>query len=383
MTSPNEANPPYFGNPLRSWNNPDILYDERLRQSFEAEDPAGFAIVDWPELRTAFKVHEDKAKAFKKRSRGLGVRITLLAGLGAALVPLSELLDGQTRLVVLILALGAMVLGFAMAIWHLTHSGGQQSWLSDRLQAERLRAGYFHTLVENFSLADRARTEPAAREEWIRVRGNVLRDMTTRLTQESSQRWEKWLQDGALHDVWATGAIPPDLEQLQANVTAEAQADPDRFAFVSRRIHQQRLQVQQAFSSLATFPSTGTARGRQGLISGIEFAGIIATPLFAIMAAADVIRDASSAGIWLILMGAASAIGLTMRLLDKGLRIRAEAYRYWDYRQRVAQANAAYEDAHRRGDIAAQVGAIFDLERHAYWETRQFLLDHRDAKFLD
>ncbi|WP_045319368.1 MULTISPECIES: hypothetical protein [Brevundimonas] len=383
MTTPDQSNPLYFGNPLRSWTNPDILYDARLRCAFEAEHPDEYAVVDWPELRAAFQVHEDRAKTFKKRSRGLGLRVTLLAGLGAALVPLSELLQGQTRMVVLALALGAMIAGFVLAIWHMTHSGGQRSWLSDRLQAERLRAGYFHTLIEHFALADRARTNPEAKAAWARVRSDALRDMSARLRQEADQGWDRWLQDGALHDVWATGAVPPDLDRLQARITAEAQAAPDRFAFVSRRVHQQRLQVQQAFSALATLPSTGTAQGRQGLITALEHAGVLATPVFAVLAAIEVIRTAGSPGPWLVLMGAASAIGLTMRLLDKGLRIRAEAYRYWDYRQRVAQANAAYDDAYRRGDVGGQVGAMFALERHAYWETRQFLLDHRDARFLD
>lgn len=382
MTVETEYNPPYFGNPLRHWDNPDLLYEERLQAQYREVDPGGFSVVDWPALRAAFGAHEDRARFAKGRSRLLGARAVALAGTGAVLVPLSSLLPLPAQPAVLVAAMVMLLLGFGLGAWHLLQARGHSSWLSDRLTAERLRAGYFQVLIEFFDVAYRAISDPGARAEWEHTRAARLQDMRQRLDDEAKQGWERWLLDGDLQGVWATDASPRDLNAIQEAVTRRAEEHPAAFEFIADRWYRQRMQVQRTFSCRATLPSAHTAAGRQTVMVAIEYVSIAATPVIAAIAACDLLTGGRSITFWLSLMGAVSAIGLTVRLLDRGLRIRAEAQRYWDYKQRVSSTMNQFDRARKAGDLRGQVAAMFDLERNAYWETRQFYLDHRGNAFI-
>lgn len=372
----------FLGNPLRAWSNPDILYEEDQRKALALRGETAVGVIDWRQLREAFQRAETAAKDAKSRSRKLGGLAIALVGSGTALISAAPLLPAAIATSIMLVALFSILFGFGAGIAHMIQPGGHLKWLSERLKAERLRACYFHVLIDGFETAAHARTDAPSLEEWQQFRASKLDAALRRLSDEAADGWGSWTEDGDLRRVWVPEIIPAGLSQRESDIKARALAHPDEWGFVAGRIYEQRIQVQRSFTARATRPSISTAQGRRQLVRIAEWTGILGTPLIAAAAGISLIVRPHDLPVWISLMGATGAVGLVARLLDQGLQVRAEAQRYSDYSQRIKSVARKFEEALQTDNIVLQVEAVFDIERHAYWETRQFFLDHRNNRFF-
>lgn len=371
-----------FGKPLENWKNPDILYEDEFRAHMLAEFPEEMQVIDWPDLRAEFSVHEDKAKAGKGASRTLGTWAAILGGLGSAGVALGSLLADDLRKWVVLLSLVAVILGVMLGVAHKVLPG-RSNWLSHRIKAERLRAGYFQLILDNFELVAAAIGDAGRRPEWDQIRAVKLPQMLNRLDEDDAGDWVSWLEDGDLQRAWLTDAKPLALLERCDRAIQEAVAAPGPAQTLMERLYVQRIEVQHSFSVRATVQTLLTASGRARIIRALSVLTIISVPILAFLASLALLDGREADAIALIAVSSGiAAISLLVGLLDRGLSDEKDDQRYLDYKKRVAHERKRFQDARQLKDLENQVRALFALEHHAYWETRQFLLDHRNDHFL-
>ena len=371
-----------FGKPLNDWRNPDLLMDDEFRRRMFQYFPKEMAVLDWPELRAKFAIHEGVAKAGKQSSRTLGTWAAILGGGGSAGVALGSLLNGPLQGGFIAISICAVTLGVFLAITHQVLPG-RHKWLSSRLTAERLRAGYFHVTLDHFGLAARAISETALHNDWKILRAAKLEEMSHRLEEERKGAWIKWLDDGDLERTWMPSQTLLDLKKRSQLAIQAALVNPAEAQVLIDRLHVQRIEVQYSFSTRATVETLFTPSGRTKVLSILSMLTIAAVPMLGLLASVALLQGRSEDAKALIALGgAAAAIGLIFKLLDQGLSDHKDNQRYLDYKRRVEHVRKAFEKARRGEDLEGQIRTLFDLEHHAYWETRQFLLDHRTDNFL-
>ena len=130
--------------------NDDLLLDAARRKIARDEHPIVAHVIDFEELRAAFRPVNDEANATKKRSHVAGfwsVTAAFFALVGASSEPLwSQLAEPWPRAIVL--TSGALgLLAFAVAGMGLVYGKQKRSWLWHRLYGERLRQLHFQAFV--------------------------------------------------------------------------------------------------------------------------------------------------------------------------------------------------------------------------------------------
>jgi hypothetical protein len=367
--------------PLKSWGNDDLLLRPAGREAFEREDGLSFRVLDWPELRERFQVHDRRANAAKKRSRRLGLTSVILAGFGSAalalapLLPklaLTPLLPKGIETIGISIGLAATVAGIGAGLWHLFQRNGKAHWLYDRTWTERLRQFYFQDVLMHFDDALLAMRGDVALAAYRQRRTAALEAVVRRLTRDLSNS-DGIDNDHTLEHAWldrdaALPAVPGD--------SGDRAEDADRLL---KRLRQQRLEIQGYYVNVNQVSHPFAAHVRKGWLAAT---GDIATALVALLAVAGGVAllagQTDLSGIMLALMGAAGAGGLMTRLLDSGLRDRVEAERYDWYRAAIERAMMRFD----AGDRAAKIAVLREFEETSYQELRQFLRSHRNDRFF-
>lgn len=359
--------------PLKSWGNDDLLLQPAAREAFAREDGLSFRVLDWPELRDRFQLHDRRANAAKKRSRRVGIIAATMAGLGSAVLALAPLLSpGIDATIGIALGLAATVAGFAAGLWHLLQRDGKAHWLYDRSWTERLRQFYFQDVLMHFNDALLAMRGDAALAAYRQRRSAALEAVLRRLTRDLSNP-EGIDDDHTLEHTWL------DREATLPAMPADGGPRADDADRLLTRLRQQRLEIQDYYVKVNRVPHPLAPHLRKIWLAA---AGDIATALVALLAmaggAALLAGYGNLSGVMLALMGAAGAVGLMTRLLDSGLRDRVEAERIDWYRAAIERAMVRFD----AGDRAGKFAALIDFEETSYQELRQFLRSHRGDRFV-
>lgn len=358
--------------PLKSWSNDDLLLRSAGREAFAREDALSFRVLDWPELRERFQVHDRRANAAKKRSRRLGLTSVILAGFGSAALALTPLLPQSIETIGISIGLAATVAGIGAGLWHLFQRNGKAHWLYDRTWTERLRQFYFQDVLMHFDDALLAMRGDVALAAYRQRRTAALEAVVRRLTRDLSNS-DGIDNDHTLELTWldrdaALPAVPAD-----GGGRAE---DADRLL---KRLRQQRLEIQGHYVNVNQVSHPFAAHVRKGWLA---VTGDITTALVVVLAVVGGVAllagQTGLSGILLALMGAAGAGGLMTRLLDSGLRDRVEAERYDWYRAAIERAMMRFD----AGDRAGKIAVLREFEETSYQELRQFLRSHRNDRFF-
>lgn len=364
--------PGFFRSTLKGWGNNDLLITRAARDAARAENPAIFRVLDWEEFRNAFAVPEKAAIDAKKKSRQVAVWAACAAGIGASLLALAPLfLESLIPIgagVGIVLTVG----GVTFAAYHLIQHDGRQKWLVNRARAERLRQFYFQFLINNLTLACDAIADETSFRPFNDARQAALNTVQVKLEQDETQRPNLIINDHRHTETWlqTTWRTPSPLPPEDTPAHRQLDAFLDRLAT-------QRIGIQQHYAESNREIAINTPIAQH---STLDTASNILT--LAVMGAAIwggfTLISGTGFELPIALVGVCGALGVSARLLQRGLSLRADIERYDWYAEVVDSCSMRFES----GGIGQKILALRDLEGYAYGELRQFLRAHRYESVL-
>ena len=340
--------------------------------------------LDWPQLREAFAPHEQKANRAKRQSRGRGLLALALALIAlwlAALEPrLYELLPGEGLLwaltgAVAVLGTAGVILGSSVLI-----GGRKERWLHHRAATERLRQLHFQVLVRRATRL--AAADPAVVTEALAERERVLDLLAHDLKLGITRPVEAIIEDLGGAECWLLPECPPvPSSALRPGVLDELFRAYARLRF--------RHQVDYATRKLASgaglwpWEPEGQARRIEQTSYTLTLIAVICH-VVALVVVTLAVTLALAGESWLSpalqAAGILAALGvLALRVLEDGLRPRAEAGRLRLYRGEVAELSRKFEAA---AEPAAKLALMERMEEVSYRELRDFLTLHDEASFV-
>ena len=368
------------------WRNHDLLLKEMDRNIAKSADDGVFPILDWPELRELFKRHEDNAHKAKKVVRGQGSRAIMYCGAGAAIVPIATLLGSGSEITLMVIAACLTVFGSLAVVRHYFRHRFAQIWLGPRMYGERIRHFYFQFILTNFEIALNAIDNPAGLVDLEERRASDLAEAQQTLDEQSALRWLSIYEDQSHLRVWVLNPSTTNLAVLESKAIAAAKASPGRAKRLLKRLAAQRVSVQHLYSATAVSLRPNSTRSKALTISVISIAAMLIVPIATAIGAIELLGNVLGwlngefAKVAFSIAASAAAIGFTAKLLDQGLRFKEDLKRNREYE---AHTKSIIEQlASEPDNIDKQIACLFDLERHAFWETRQFFIDHRNEHFF-
>lgn len=362
------------------WGNDDLLLTEKARNAARKSDRDAFNVLDWPELRAAFTEYEDEAKAAKARIRRFGIQGALLAGIGAAAVPLVSMWPGFIGSVLVAIAALSSLVGFALAVVHALSHTLNDRWLKPRMFAERLRHFYFQCLLTHFTIAANAVEHPEKLPEWETLRSKALGDARLALEADLEENWAPVSDDKFFRRIWINVGSPADPVAIEAACLEAVAKHPAGADTLLAKLYWQRLKIQLRYTEKQLSGHWQSPKIRAIGVRLLNLISVVGFPLLIVLGSALALTENPFWGAVAIATGSSlAAIGLTFRVLDQGMRITEDKDRYVAY---LADLKKAEDRFTRPGaDKFACLQALFDVERYAYWETREFLNAHTDESF--
>lgn len=359
-----------FEDPLQAWPNRDLLVDQGDRDKLAKIDERLLSVFDWPELRKAFVHHDILALEGKKIAHYQGVLAVVLTGLGVIILTISIEFVGSIRAMLSQLALGAMLIGGLLAVFHW---GGllraKRSWLLHRLKCERLRQLHFQSTVGDFNAHqgayfsdDALVTLRSKRDRWLLEFQDDYSDCNLRLREAINDQIEArcWLRNEWKQPTAALQGSEPVLEAL----------------------YRQRILVQWSYAQKNLGADVFSASGRDRLASFSIAAFSIAVTCFAGAGLVAALTASKVLGLnldeWTQVAAVFSAIALTIQTLKQGFQTKSDADRYIWYAEQIDSIRIKFES----GSFPEKIDALRQLELASYHELRKFLIAHADAKFL-
>jgi hypothetical protein len=378
MTHPpiHPAETALFDDPLKGWGNDDLMIADEGRERFKALYPDLFRVLDWPQLREAFKFHDALANAGKSRSRQVGVGAVLVAGAGVAilaLIPAIKLVapfaeDWQVP-TLSIICLAMMLFGGFLGLWHWLGLRARDRWMSHRFWTERLRQLHFQLLARQFDLVEKAIGSDAHLAELNDLRARTLNDILTRIETQTAIR--TMIQDITEREGWLVTRAPVDAKSL-----GSAMAGRLLGALRSLRINVQLDYIGRALSESIHGPAV---RARAlGVVGDVCTLAVLPVAALGGLAYTPIGAGRDVAEAWIGLANAIGAFGLMARTVHQGLRGDADLERGEWYFAALRALASRFDE----GGAAAKLEALRDLEDLSYQELRRFLITHRRARFL-
>ncbi len=365
--------------------NHDILISDKDRESAKAAFPRLFHILDFPELRDAFQVYENRAKAAKKRSNLAGhaaislgtCALLIVASLQLlSLPPISRLpFEIEPVLVVIAAVLGILSV---VAGSQILHGEAKRGWLRDRLLAERLRQLHFQAFARRLPTLVRSLRSPTGRAAFLTQRRTWLREFMLRYEGNETSELALALADEDSEELWLIRDPDP--------VTAQDDLAPYADLFAAYRALRFDHQIQFASLKLDGTEKTQSEVARAKSFSNFLFLAIAAIFVVDLALLGKVFLDllshrqgADPFMTWAhALTLAIAALVLGARALEEGLQPGREVERYLQYRTAMRAARKRFDDAETLSD---KLSAIRSAEQNAYAEMCTFLKIHNDAKF--
>lgn len=373
----------FFPDPLADWDNDDLLLTDRARMTVEAAYPAAFRILDWPELREEFAIHDRQAAAEKNKINRHGMWGAVLTTFGVSIVTIAPLLPpGWAQRLAVIPGCALVVIGALIGLSHLFFNDARNKWLIHRIWAERLRQFYFQFIINNLHDITTAMAEDAALASYRSTRNAILRAfmdmMQAKLSSDTKRR--------AIQRIAADHQDTQTWTQFSWN-EASTLAGFDETASNTQLfecLHYRRIEIQSIYATRNLVVGANGPRG-MSLVAGKLADFLTVVFVISLFFAGYSIASSDSNGsrlpdILIALSGVAAACGLFLRLLDQGMGYSLDAERYELYLGQMELVKQRFEDA--RSNMGAKVDALRQLEVYAYREMRQFLNIHLRSRFI-
>jgi hypothetical protein len=361
--------------------NHDILLNDGDTQLARQQYPNIGDILEWPELQQAFKPHEESANQQKKASRQRGMR-----ALGCALVALwlstleprihdlhpgIYLVWGLTLLIALFgicgLLLGSQILRGKKKI----------EWLHHRAATERLRQLHFQWIVRR--IVQIAGADGDGRDNLIRERNKILTSVKHDMGTGVTQPIETIVADlGSIH-CWM---VNQENQHGQHSKTNKIILDELFSAYTKLRFrHQADYVMRKLGKGYGIWPweVEGQAR-RIHETANILTVTTIAIDLFVLPLMFFTSSNYENLILWLQTVSIMSALAvLALRVLDEGVRPRADVARLRNYRGEVEEL---FRKFMATGDTVTKLSFMERMEELSYRELRDFLTVHEEASFV-
>ncbi len=133
---------------VATWENDDLLIEQRARDELERREPEVFPVLDWPALRDGFCAIDTEANGAKawtdqwRKWTVIAATVALVLAAGSPLLPTPlQWLAGLLAALLTVLTAGSVAYGMVL------YRGGHSNWLHLRFKTERLRQFYFQYLI--------------------------------------------------------------------------------------------------------------------------------------------------------------------------------------------------------------------------------------------
>jgi hypothetical protein len=383
-----QRTPSPLHDPLAGWTNDDLLLDVKEREHFAERFPRLAPIFDWEEMRDAFDLYEQPAKAARKGSRRQGMGAVALGFAGLALTaltlffaklssaffpklfPTPDLAERWIGGAAAALVVLGMVVGFQQALI----GQAKRRWLVSRYWTERIRQLHFQLILNNLEAAAAAIDDGEALKEWRIFRARALKNFLHDAEQNLEGAFDKLEDDYAEEDVWIEPAwtkprpAPPQTPELVELLGG---------------LRALRIGVQERYTALKLKPGAYSPQTRSVWLHGVSDVFTGAVLAITIVIGILYVHGSEEPRLWLLgLLGAAGALTaavVALRVLNEGLLLRTEAERYRWYLASVRSIRDRFD----RADAASErIGLLRELERLAYQEMRRFLITFGEARFI-
>lgn len=343
--------------------------------------------VIWDELVGAFKSHEDSAKAKKIASRrsSFWAIVSMVSSLSITLVATSPFfaspLDQVTwaspmlAIVALVLLVTSIALGKGIM-----YGRQRDDWLFHRLAGERLRQLYFQFIL--MRMTDICAKGSLGQQGVVRSRNKVLESVLKRITAPvyiQSVKNDGTLEEAALVDRPALSA--------DAEIDIEKLRELRRFWREFRFDWQVNYATEQAGRRASPFPIFGSLADQEHTVSSLEYVatiGIVALQCVAVFAQMaqffDMPNNYTAANSVLVASVLAVAV-VGLQAYRDGMGLTEDLTRNRVYASYAAKLCRDFVVACQDEDLTAQARVMTEMEDLAYFETREFLHNHSNARF--
>lgn len=364
--------------------NSDIAANAEDEQYVLSQYPLISDSLLWPELVQKFMFHERVANETKAASRRSSVYaiICVVFSLCATLISTSPIATNVSvllpRFSVILACLALILLVLAIGLGKGVLFGARRDqWLRNRLAAERLRHFYFQFLLNH--------------RKWV-CRGGEL--AITRLREKRAIALERVYKDITSDEYMQTVLDDSTLEESflleRREVGAAEQLQHERLDELRRYWCEFRFEWQikyatkQTMRKYSTFSLGETVAEKEHWVTRIEFASTLAIVVLQSVAIAgqlsgDAVDFLVPAAVLATSIFAVFIVGL--QAYKEGVGLSEDLSRYRMYSSYGSKLFRDWRASHLTDDLAFELRAMYELEDLSYFETREFLRSHRDARF--
>lgn len=342
--------------------------------------------IVWPALRAAFEEHEERSKATKRVSRRscfIGILLVVLS-LIVTLVGTAELsrdylqanaqLSGSLAVAAAALLVSGLLLGRGVLF-----SRKRDEWLSERQQAERLRQFYFQLMVAHADLICTGGERTA--EAWREVRDKELGRVRKMFS--GNTYTEQVKKDERLEEMFLVDANRITKIGKRQSLNREL-FDQFKSYYREFRMNWQDDYVKLQFTEgAAPIPLFGSPFEREKLANAVESIatiGIVLAQIGAVLS--QLIGGAASVTTEAFVLGSSilAIIIVGLHAFRDGTAVTSDLLRYRHYHSYLEYARRLYDDADQAGETTAVLQAALRVEEAAYFELREFLMEHSKPK---
>ncbi|MDF2232417.1 hypothetical protein P2H44_07620 [Albimonas sp. CAU 1670] len=364
----------------------DLLCNEGDEAYLRSQYPDIADRVIWPELRSTFVEHEEKAKRMKRASRSssfIGIALIVLSLL-VTLVGTSELTKvfvQESRLIsnaVASLAAALLVSGLLFGRG-VVLSRKRDEWLTERQQAERLRQFHFQFMISHVDLLCARAVQ--TKVSWDKIREKELERVRRTL---SGNTYTKQVKD----DQDLSETFIADMNRLR-NVKDFQSVDSNKFQQFKLYYREFRMDWQEDYVDIqfeeraSPISATGSLFEREKFANAVEHAATLGIVLFQFGAVLCQILDDPHSPITQALVLGSSVLAITivgLHAFRDGTSVTDDLVRYRHYSSKLKHARRAFDEADREHDESGVLAAAMRIEEAAYFEMREFLIAHSKPK---
>lgn len=357
--------------PVRTWQNDDLLLNDQDRREFRQRDPEVFSVLDWPEFRNAFKNYDKSANSAKKWTDGLRVAAVLAATSALVFAAIASMFPEHLRILAGVLALVLTFLSVALlAIGNMSLFGLDTAWLRNRFRTERLRQFFFQLILAEFDAASAAIGDPVALAEWRKRRqailDNYVREVLSDYTALAA-KMKKLVDDQTNEQSW--------INPLWAEASPLLNTDND--TRLLNALFTRRIQRQGKYILRKTAPNAHNAKSRSKILriaSGlVSYAMLLCAAVLGLLLAQGHGFDDATIRLLLALEALGGALLVGFRLASDAFGLAAESARYGRYEAEIEY----HESKFLRSKLARdRYDALKDMELSSYREMREFIELH-------
>ncbi|SDE98416.1 hypothetical protein SAMN04488105_110233 [Salipiger thiooxidans] len=338
----------------------------------------------WPELVKSFNFHEHHAKEMKTTSRrhSFFAITCIVASLSVTWATTSsyfvKTLTDQPQLQVtlalasLLLLLAAIGLGKGILFGR-----RREQWLRHRLAAERLRQFYFQFLLKHRALICGGSEDDLQHLEAERAIAleRVNKDVSA-LVYKQTVLNDTQLEEAAL--------VERELLNAGEDLRRDRLDELRRFWREFRFSWQIEYATEQNMRQPSPLPIFGTIADQEHSVSTLEFVATLAIVSLHCLAVAGQLLGTQAAGVVSTAVLAASLFAIAivgLQAYRDGVGLTEDLSRNRVYASYTSKLLRDLEHAQRNADLPAEIHIMYEMEDLAYFEMREFLQTHSEARF--